>query len=71
MVIKVTLTLRVVVILVLIGRSKITKHPKASTLYLSIPAGMAKDSQFDLKEGDRVKLIYNSTVHELIVKKGR
>ena len=56
---------------VLIGYSKLTKHPKASTLYLSIPADMAKDSQFDLKHGDRVKLIYNSAVKELTVKKRR
>lgn len=53
----------------LIGYSKLSKHPKASTLYLSIPADMAKDSQFDLKHGDKVTLIYNSMLKELVVKK--
>ena len=63
------MTVRVVVTVVLIGYSKLTKHPKASTLYLSIPADMAKDSQFDLKSGDKVKLIYHSEAKELTIKR--
>lgn len=55
--------------MVLIGTSKLSKHPKAATLYISIPADMAKDSQFKLKNGDKVQLTYNVEVEELTVKK--
>lgn len=38
------------------GKSKVYKHAKAATLYLSIPSQMADDSQFPFKAGDRVAL---------------
>ena len=38
------------------GRSKIYKHPKADTLYLTIPSKMAMDSKFPFKAGDEVFL---------------
>lgn len=44
--------------MVLSGQSKVCKHPKAATLYISIPARMAVDSQFDFKAGDKVLLTY-------------
>jgi len=38
------------------GKSKIYKHPKADTLYLTIPSKMAMDSKFPFKAGDEVFL---------------
>lgn len=36
------------------GKSKLYKHPKAQTLYLTIPAGVVNDSTFPFKKGDVV-----------------
>lgn len=36
------------------GRSKLYKHPKCATLYVSIPAPVVHDSTFPFKAGDRV-----------------
>jgi len=36
------------------GKSKLYAHKKAKTLYLTIPATIARDSQFPLKAGDLV-----------------
>ena len=55
--------------MVLIGSSILYKHPKAATLTLTIPADMAKDSQFTLKAGDKVKITYITEAEELIIKK--
>ncbi len=44
--------------MILSGNSTLYKHPKAQTLYLTIPARMAQDSQFDMKAGDKVLLTY-------------
>jgi len=41
--------------LTLKGQSKIFKHGKAHTLYVSIPSAIVKDSAFTIKEGDIVK----------------
>ena len=38
------------------GKSKIYKHPKADTLYLTIPSKMAMDSKFPFRAGDDVFL---------------
>ena len=38
------------------GKSKIYKHLKADTLYLTIPSKMAMDSKFPFKAGDEVFL---------------
>jgi hypothetical protein len=32
--------------------SKLYKHPKASTLYLTIPSDVVKDSSFPFRQGD-------------------
>lgn len=40
----------------LVGKSKVYKHAKAATLYLSVPSSMAVDSAFPFKAGDRVLL---------------
>jgi hypothetical protein len=46
---------------VLIGKSTIYKHPKAGTLYITIPAKIATDSQFTFKKGDKVHIAYVPT----------
>lgn len=38
------------------GKSKIYKHAKAATLYLSIPSQVVSDSTFFLKVGDQVEI---------------
>ncbi len=38
------------------GESKLSKHPKASTIYLTIPADVVKDSTFPFKAGDKVSV---------------
>jgi len=42
------------------GRTKIYKHQTANTLYLTIPAGMASDSAFPFKEGQKVMLVFDN-----------
>lgn len=46
----------IILIMTLMGNSKVYKHPKANTLYISIPANMASDSAFPFKEGDTINL---------------
>jgi len=53
------------------GKSKLYKHPKAQTLYLSIPSKIVSDSQFSFKAGDRVKLKFDPDVQKLEVTKER
>jgi len=36
------------------GKSTLYKHPKAQTLYLTIPADVVNDSTFPFKKGDVV-----------------
>ncbi|MBS3051959.1 MAG: hypothetical protein J4428_01130 [Candidatus Aenigmarchaeota archaeon] len=38
------------------GSSKIFKHTKAKTYYITIPASLADDSSFPFKAGDKVKI---------------
>lgn len=52
----------------LTGKSKIYKHGKAATLYLSIPSSMAVDSAFTWKAGDVVHIENRNGV--LIIGKG-
>lgn len=52
---------------VLIGEAKIYKHPKADTLYLSIPSKVVQDSTFIFKKGDKVKIRYDPEKKVLIV----
>jgi hypothetical protein len=51
------------------GESAIVGNKRANTLYLTIPANIAKDSAFELKEGDSVSLQYDPKRKELVVKK--
>jgi NAD(P)H-flavin reductase len=52
----------------LVGRSKIYKHRKTTTLYLSIPSMMVCDSTFNFKAGEYV--IVENHSNYLIIKKG-
>ena len=45
--------------LILSGVVKIYKHPKAKTLYMSIPSNMVQDSQFIFEAGQKVKISYD------------
>jgi len=51
------------------GKSKLYKHPRAATLYLTIPSDISKDSQFGWKAGDQMKLEYNPETDELVIKR--
>jgi len=50
------------------GTSRLYKHQKARTLYLTIPSSIACDSQFGLKNGDSV-VIENKKEYLIIRKK--
>jgi hypothetical protein len=54
--------------LVLVGEAKIYKHPKAETLYLSIPSKVVQDSTFAFKKGDQVEITYDPDKKAIIVK---
>ena len=53
---------------VLVGEAKIYKHPKAHTLYLTIPSNVAQDSAFIFKKGDHVTIKYDPEKKAIIVK---
>lgn len=52
---------------VLLGQAKIYKHPKADTLYLTIPSKIAQDSAFIFKQGDTVRIRYDPKRKVLII----
>ena len=47
--------------------SKLYKHPKAATLYLTIPSKITQDSTFIFKEGNQVSITYDPETKTLIV----
>ena len=51
------------------GESAIVGNKRANTLYITIPANIAKDSAFGLKEGDTVSMEYLPKTKELVVRK--
>lgn len=53
--------------LVLVGETKIYKHPKADTLYLTIPSRVVQDSTFVFKKGDKVKIHYDPQKKTIII----
>jgi hypothetical protein len=56
----------------LTGQSKVFKHGKAKTLYLSIPSKMAEDSAFTIREGDIVEIEFNKKLGAVVIRpKGR
>jgi uncharacterized protein YuzE len=52
---------------VLLGEAKIYKHPKADTLYLTIPSKVVQDSTFIFKKGDTVRIRYDPEKKVIIV----
>lgn len=42
--------------MVLESTSRIFKHTKAKTFYITIPSSLATDSAFPFKEGQRIKV---------------
>ncbi len=52
----------------LTGQSKVFKHGKAKTLYLSIPSKMAEDSAFTIKEGDIVEIEFDKTLGAVVIR---
>lgn len=51
------------------GISKLTKHKKANTLYLSIPADLTKEKGFPFKDGDKVQLDLNIENQTIVISK--
>jgi hypothetical protein len=51
------------------GTTKLYKHPKAHTLYLTIPARIVQDSTFPFKAGDMVSVEWHVSGFLTIMKK--
>ena len=51
------------------GISKINKHPKANTMYLTIPADIVKEKNFPFKSGEKVKLELDKKQQIIIISK--
>jgi len=52
---------------VLMGEAKVYKHPKADTLYFTVPSKVVQDSTFIIKKGDTVKVRWDPEKKALIV----
>lgn len=52
---------------VLVGETKLYKHPRADTLYLAIPSKVVQDSTFIFKKGERVKIRYDPDKKVIII----
>jgi len=53
--------------MMLVGQAKVFKHGKAKTLYVSIPAKVADDSQFTIKEGDLVEVRWDPEAKAVVI----
>ncbi len=53
--------------MVLESTSKIFKHTKAKTFYITVPSSLATDSAFPFKEGQETKIRIKE--HKLIIEK--
>jgi len=51
------------------GITKAYKHPKATTLYITIPADVVKDSRFPFKKGDMLVVTISEDFEGLKVTK--
>jgi len=49
--------------------SKLYQHPKAKTLYLTIPADMTEEEGFPFQAGERVKLELDIEHQQIIISK--
>ena len=54
--------------MLLVGQAKVFKHGKAKTLYVSIPAKVADDSQFTIKEGDLVEVKFDPDEGAVVIR---
>lgn len=52
---------------VLVGETKLYKHQKADTLYLTIPSKVVQDSTFIFKKGENVKIRYDPKKKVIII----
>ena len=43
----------------LVGKTKLHKHPNSDTLYLAIPSKVVQDSTFVFKKGEEVSVRYD------------
>jgi len=51
------------------GISKLYKHPKANTMYVTIPADFVKEKRFPFKDGEKVKLELNKDQQTITISK--
>lgn len=51
------------------GVSKLYKHPKANTMYVTIPADFVKGENFPFKDGEKVKLELNKDQQTITISK--
>jgi hypothetical protein len=54
--------------MILVGEAKVYKHGKAKTLYVSIPAKIAQDSAFTIKDGDVVEVRFDRSQNAVIIR---
>lgn len=54
--------------MLLIGQSKVFKHGKAKTLYVSIPSKVAEDSAFTIREGDTVEVKFDKELNAVVIR---
>ncbi|MGD0477282.1 MAG: hypothetical protein ABSB29_03835 [Nitrososphaerales archaeon] len=54
--------------MLLIGQSKVFKHGKAKTLYVSIPSKVAEDSAFTIKQGDMVEVKFDKELNAVVIR---
>jgi hypothetical protein len=53
----------------LVGESKVFRHGKAKTLYVSIPSKVAQDSAFTIKDGDTVEIRFDKKRNAVIMRR--
>lgn len=54
--------------MLLYGQSKVFKHGKAKTLYVTIPSKVAEDSAFTIKEGDTVEVKFDKDLNAVVIR---
>jgi bifunctional DNA-binding transcriptional regulator/antitoxin component of YhaV-PrlF toxin-antitoxin module len=54
--------------MLLYGQSKVFKHGKAKTLYVTIPSKVAEDSAFTIKEGDTVEVKFDKELNAVVIR---
>jgi bifunctional DNA-binding transcriptional regulator/antitoxin component of YhaV-PrlF toxin-antitoxin module len=55
-------------VMLLYGQSKVFKHGKAKTLYVTIPSKVAEDSAFTIKEGDTVEVKFDKELNAVVIR---